>query len=121
MESGFKIYDRVFHYSNGWGTITRIVFEDGYKLIQVDFDNRVLNSFTYNHIKLLSFTEYTLQGFSQERPIVLPEIGETCLFRDIDNERWTASEYLGFVNGTSYPYETINGVYRQCRRIKILD
>ena len=114
----FKIDDRVFHYSNGWGTITKIVFEDGYKLIQVDFDNRVFNSFTYNHIKLLSFTEYTLQGFTQERPIVLPEVGELCLVRDFKDSVWKARNFKKFTthflddNGERWDY---------FKRIKILD
>jgi hypothetical protein len=119
----FKIDDRVFHYSNGWGTITKIIFEDGYKLIQVDFDNRVVNSFTYNHIKLLSFTEYTLQGFTQERQVELPEVGELCLVRDYEIFIWKVREFAFEHNGTFYVKEPCGSTdgYDYMKRIKILD
>ena len=119
----FKIEDRVFHYVNGWGNIIEIVFEDGYKLIKVDFDNRVCNSFTHEHIKLLSFTEYTLQGFSLERPIELPEVGELCLVSQAEDSKWAVRKFIRydkkFICLSGHGNNEIEWEYM--KRIKILD
>ena len=72
----FKVGDRVFDYAYGWGKVTGI---EGCKALKVTFEH--IDDFGKN-IRLLyneqgkeilsknitlSFTEYTLQGFSQER------------------------------------------------------
>jgi len=111
----FKVGDKVFVVYYGWGVIRK--FE---RLgVVVDFEN---NSDVTCDIRLLSFTEYTLQGFTQDRPIELPEVGELCLVRDGDDERWVIGEFKEFKAQNEYKYVLQNSmVYKQLKRIKILD
>lgn len=85
MEKGtiFKVGDRVFDCSYGWGKISKLFhsnypiyvrFEIG-KAVSYTFDGRVEE---YGK-PTLSFTEYTLEGFSQERPSKFKE-GDECVF-----------------------------------------
>lgn len=63
----FDINDRVFHIQHGWGTVKEIIKED----LLIDFDkykNGHKYYFNYLQIELLSHTEYTLDGFTQEKP-----------------------------------------------------
>lgn len=73
----FKVGDRVFDIMYGWGKVENLVKKDNGEivLVYVKFDN-FNESLTYTYdgrfsIKdlhpRLSFTEYTLQGFSQKR------------------------------------------------------
>jgi hypothetical protein len=63
----FDINDRVFHIQHGWGTVKEIIKED--LLIDFDkFDGGPNYYFNYLQIELLSHTEYTLDGFTQEKP-----------------------------------------------------
>ena len=130
-ETVFKVGDKVFHFQYGWGEVTKID-EEGTFPILVFFTNNdgneVTASFTLdgryfeNSIQTLSFTEYTLQGFSQERPIKLPEVGELCLVRDYDGEEWKVVTFKEYNSRDKYPYVSINGTgWKQMKRIKILD
>ena len=73
----FKKGDRVFHYLKGWGEIVHLYsdnweeVDDNYTVCVVKFDSsEELQHFTkYLATKMLSFTEYTLQGFTQEKPV----------------------------------------------------
>jgi hypothetical protein len=66
----FKSGDRVYHYIYGWGTIIGM---GNY----IDFDNQViLVKNVFEERRFLSFTFYTLDGFSQERPEELPKKGQ---------------------------------------------
>ena len=78
METIFKVGDRVYDIRFGWGTVKHIEEdENSYFPISVLFDNdKFQNNKLYEvehnnktYTNLLSFTEYTLQGFSLERPI----------------------------------------------------
>ncbi len=116
METVFKKGDKVFHFLYGWGTIQEI--QD--TMIDIDFNGQKVYAFSDNN--LLSFTEYTLQGFSQERPIVLPEVGELCLMRDADIEEWKAVTFEQYNSSDKYPFITEKGfTFKQMKRIKILD
>jgi len=81
----FKEDDRVYLYPLGWGTVTEITIWD----VVVNFDS-IGNTryFCGEVIKLLSFTEYTLEGFSQERPEELPKKGQIVWGRDEDYQSW---------------------------------
>ena len=127
MESIFKVGDRVFHIEYGWGSVASVDKRQAYGL-DVKFNRNPSNAvseFTLNGFEfegartsLLSFTEYTLQGFTQERPIVLPEVGELCLVRDFKDSVWKARNFKKFTthflddNGERWDY---------FKRIKILD
>ena len=78
----FKISDRVYHYKYGWGNITNlgnnVVFDKNPNLfMNVNFEK-----------KLLSFTEYTIEGFSQERPEELPKKGDIVWGRNEFPSEW---------------------------------
>lgn len=84
----FKIGDRVYHYKYGWGGITDI--HNGInKRIFVEFDNNLrINRETIEEKNLLSFTEYTLEGFSQKRPEELPKKGDIVWGRNEFPSEW---------------------------------
>ena len=109
----FKIGDRVFHIQYGWGVISELSIND----ILVDFQNR-MSAWVSSDGNLLSFTEYTLQGFSQERPIMLPEVGELCLVRNFKDIVWKAREFKKF---TAHFLDIYGERWDEFKRIKILD
>ncbi len=112
----FKVGDKVYHIKYGWGIIEEIQDDD----ILSRFDEYTVWNNSNNN--LLSFTEYTLQGFSQERPIVLPETGELCLFSDGEDRTWILKEFICYNLESNLPYITKGNVpYRLIKRIKILD
>jgi hypothetical protein len=57
-----------------------------------DYTNYIESN--YQSEKTLSFTEYKLDGFSQERPENLPKLGEVVWVRDRDNEDWIVRHFL---------------------------
>lgn len=131
METVFKVGDGVFCILHGWGTVKRISKEGSFPIL-VSFINNEgypeTASFTLdgryfeNSKPTLSFTEYTIHGFSQERPINLPEVGELCLVRDYDGEEWKAVIFKRHYPNNEYPYHSERGIcYKQLKRIKTLD
>ena len=125
----FKVGDEVYHVDYGWGLIDYISdLKDELHPIQVTFEHETMyftkdgRYYNSSKNKSLSFTEYTLQGFTQERPIELPEVGELCLVRDIDDDIWIARTFVGYNSSDHFPYTTEGGAgYKQMKRIKILD
>lgn len=95
METIFKVGDRVFDIRFGWGTVKHIQEDvSSYFPINVLFDNDKSQDLKFyaseldeeKYTNLLSFTEYTLQGFSQERPINYDDyIGKWGKFTDVSN------------------------------------
>lgn len=62
----FQKGDRVFDIRYGWGTVT--MFDGDYD-VAIRFDNDTCNHyFDGRGVGTISFTEYTLEGFSSERP-----------------------------------------------------
>lgn len=126
METVFKEGDKVYCCIHGHGVVKAVFNESKYGVI-VNFgyetEGYTLDGRLYTERNpTLSFTEYTFQGFSQERPIILPEVGEFCLVRDGDDNTWIAKKFLSYDSGTSFSFITDNGIgYRQMKRIKILD
>ena len=131
METVFKEGDRVFCILHGWGIVKRISKEGSFPILVFFTNNEGLGetaSFTLDgryfetSMKMLSFTEYTLQGFTQKRPIELPEVGELCLVRDYDGEEWRVVTFKEYNSRDKYPYVSITGTgWKQMKRIKILD
>ena len=72
----FEKGDRVFHYLKGWGEIVHLYsdnweeVDDNYTVCVVKFDSseEIVHFTKYLATKTLSFNEYTLKGFNQERP-----------------------------------------------------
>jgi len=116
----FKVGDRVYHIDHGWGEVTEA--NNNVVFVLFNIHNKKI---MFRNLDKLSFTEYRLQGFSQERPIVLPEVGELCLVRTKNNSEW--------ICGSFYQYDSddktfwIRDIYgdatfwKQLKRIKILD
>ena len=66
MKTIFKVGDKVFDYNYGWGEVAK--FDDFYFLV-VKFKDRNVGyepngCRPSSHLPTLSFTEYTLEGFS---------------------------------------------------------
>lgn len=117
MKEVFKVGDKVYHIQYGWGVISKLSIND----ILVDFQNKI-SAWVSSDGNLLSFTEYTLKGFSQERPIELPEVGELCLVKDLKHQHWIAKKFISYNPEKAYPYSTENDMdYQLMKRIKILD
>ena len=124
----FKVGDKVFNYQYGWGTIN----EELRKYILVLFDNCKSVSIPFSkdgketsrsERPTLSFTEYTLEGFSQERQIELPEVGDLCLVKDKALGNWFCEFFSGkeeslFITRDSYG---VVSAWEEMKRIKILD
>ena len=112
----FKVGDKVFHIEYDWGVIENI--NGSYYYITFGtYGTRI-----HCEHNILSFTEYTLQGFSQERPIILPEVGELCLMKDYDSQTWKAVEFKGYDKTKTLPFISVNNFsYQELKRIKILD
>lgn len=127
----FKVGDKVYHIQYGWGEVEAEVFDNEinqqtYRVYVRFLDGNI--SFTFDGKEfeedkqsLLSFTEYTLQGFSQERPIELPEVGELCLVSD-NSKDWIVKNFAFIRHNEGYKYFMNNGAsYKYMKRIKILD
>ena len=119
----YKVGDEVYHIDYGWGIVKDAVAEEGW--INVQFE-RFRQSFTSDgRISIvakhptLSFTEYTLINFSQERLIILPEVGELCLVSD-DGIKWEV-DYFSYYDHLPLPFVTHGDSWRYLKRIKLLD
>jgi hypothetical protein len=95
MGQVFKEGDRVYLYTLGWGTITEL----GSFFIVIKFDitddNRHIGG---ELINLLSFTEYTLEGFSQERPEELPSRGDIVWIKEMDTKMYVPIVFMEAIN-----------------------
>ena len=122
MKTIFKTGDRVFHYLKGWGEIVHLYsdnweeVDDNYTVCVVKFDSsEELEHFTkYLATKTLSFTEYTLQGFTQEKPVNYDEyIGKWGRFWDSDKDILLIGKLLAYDNieNEGYPFENEFGYY----------
>lgn len=94
MENIFKENDRVFHISYGWGNIMTLGDKSlDVKFANVKFDNDVKPFFGIS-LDLLSFTEYSLWDFSQERSQLIPEVGQVVWVRDEDDDEWVITHFV---------------------------
>lgn len=115
MKEVFKKGDRIFHIQFGWGVIIEEINCHGN--LKIAFDKPV-PQWDWFDVSFISFTEYTLQGFSQKRPIELPEVGELCLVKDFKDSVWKAREFKKF---TTHFLDTSGERWDEFKRIKILD
>jgi hypothetical protein len=102
MEAIFREGDKVFcYYFGGWGEVFR-KYDSDHTHFPLRCSFPIGNaSFTEDgryHEKgpiMLSFTEYTLEGFSQERPEELPKIGDIVWVREYGFVDWRVSHFFG--------------------------
>ena len=116
----FKKGDKVFDISYGWGEVVRIDLSNKYP-IEVKFikitATYLLEGVEYLGINIsLSFTEYTLEGFSQERPITF-EKGGMVWFKDELDTAWYVGRFYS-IEGDIFKIEQQSGDvcnWEQCR------
>jgi len=129
-ETVFKVGDRVYCIVRGWGIVSDIsgigVFGDGDDYpITVEFRNDSFEHGTYTldgryfleSNPTLSFTEYTLDGFSQERLIELPEKGEIIMVSN-DLLYWSMVQFSQYNHNNPYPVAASGGLYRSFKRLR---
>ena len=93
MENVFKITDRVYSFPFGWGYVEDVSDERNY--VRILFDSGNSCDFRDKGYETISFTEYKLEGFSQERPEELPKKGDIVWVRDIDyEEEWQVAFFV---------------------------
>lgn len=99
IDSIFKTNDRVYHHHYGWGIIKEIHYGVN-KRILIEFDDTPnLVREMFNEKPVLSFTEYKLVGFSQERPEELPKKGQIVWVRGKFRSEWTIGHFIEKIEG----------------------
>jgi hypothetical protein len=123
MKTVFKVGDKVYDARYGWGVIERadngcdlpypilVNFKKGHSSYTLEGKAAIVDL-----IPLLSFREYTLQGFSQERPEILPERGQVVWVRNNENNNWYCAQFMYKDKGmhkatTANPFDDANGAH----------
>lgn len=123
MKTIFKKGDTVY-----WGQLKGEVItitDNPLYPVKVLFDNGEWSSFTkdgrhYKNLpRVLSFTEYTLEGFSQERPCEFKD-GDSVWVRDTDNNEWIPLVFKEYKDGKFYTYDVCGEFFgwEQCKPFK---
>ena len=91
MKAVFKEKDVVYVASFGWGIVidAGCSTPNGWVGIETN-SGRIIQVDTH----FVSFTEYTLEGFTQERPEILPNKGDVVWVRDHDKDFWIVSHFI---------------------------
>ncbi len=109
-ETVFKVGDKVYDIVWGWGIVTARM---GYN-VEVKFDTDTYQIFSHDgryadsSKPTLSFTEYTLNGFSQERPIELPEEGEIIMVSNSE-KTWKMVKFIRHLPEMEYGFVGADG------------
>lgn len=87
----FKEKDVVYVIPFGWGIVigAKKSSPEGYVGIELN-SGRIIHVDTY----LVSFTEYTLDGFSHERPEGLPNVGDIVWVRNEFPSEWKVGHFF---------------------------
>jgi hypothetical protein len=132
METVFKKGDKVYCVLYGWGRVLGVDDVGTYPVTVLfdcdeEIDYTVDGKLYDDSFPILSFTEYTLQGFSQERQIELPEVGEDVLVFDEEEHSWVLKQFKQYEKYSEYPFIVTDKLsflvyqYAKMKRIKILD
>jgi len=106
MKTVFKVGDKVFDIRLGWGVVEAVDLTGDYS-INVGFNDTDYRytkkgfAARFHEIPMLSFTEYTLENFSQERPCEFEE-GEMIAVRDRGSTEWRVREFLEYKDKRFY-------------------
>lgn len=134
----FKVGDRVFDILYGWGKVIDDnkggLFPIGVQFDDDDSQEVIVYTDDGKHMPgeespLLSFTEYTLQGFTQERPIDYSEcIGKWGRFWDDDKNHFIISKLFSYDDDKyeEYPLESLTDFFKNFEplteeQIKVLE
>jgi len=110
MDTIFKKGDRVFDIEYGWGSVIEVQILNRCA-IKVLFDAKCQHTYLFDGQypseggyprKVLSFTEYTLEGFSQERPEELPNKGDIVWVRNEFPSEWEIGYFFKKEGNTYY-------------------
>ena len=100
MKNPFKVKDTVHHIKHGKGLVIEVQTDT----VLVKYENE---SHWHNDLTLLSFTPYTLEGFTQERPFE-PVVGQMYYFWDddyLDNEVVLCGKLSNIHNDSLFKYQ----------------
>jgi hypothetical protein len=100
MKNVFKITDRVYSFPFGWGYVEDVSDERNY--VRILFDSGNSCDFRDKGYETISFTEYTLEGFSQERPEELPKKGDIVWVRNEFPSEWEIGYFFKKQGNTYY-------------------
>lgn len=98
----FKLKDKVYVTSIGWGTVIDAGCSTPNGWVGIESNGRIFSVDTY----LVSFTKYNLEGFSQDRPEELPNVGDIVWVRDDDGDDWVISHFMDYKLDKTFPYGT---------------
>jgi hypothetical protein len=115
MDTVFKKGDRVYDAMLGWGEFVKVNASE--RSFEVLFDTGTSvyydeNGALYDYQKrnqfkpTLSFTEYTLEGFSQDRPEPAPKPGDIVWVRDTEYDSWMITYFRRFSTHAKLRYGT---------------
>ena len=97
-DSIFKVGDKVFDHNYGWGIVTEINIDSEHPIIVLFNEFRDIYTFDGRFCgtlkPTLSFTEYKIEGFSQESPRLLPNKGDIVWVRDSDDSQWLITHFM---------------------------
>lgn len=99
----FKVGDKVYLYPLGWGDIQYKSDYDYSIYFESIQDKRYIGGDVRS---LLSFTEYTLKGLSQERPKELPKPGDIVWVRDSEYDNWMITYFRKYAIDRELKYGT---------------
>lgn len=110
----FKKGDKVYDHAYGWGEVADLMSGVDFPVI-VDFEDTIssykISGKQYNHHEnpTLSFTEYTLEGFSQQRPKEpLPfKVGDVVYLSDSLGGTWATTRLTRIDKKGDKPFATI--------------
>lgn len=119
METIFKVNDNVFDIHYGWGKVFAIKDNGSTSPVIVtfkDLDEEFECLYTSDgrmelgYPQVLSFTEYTLEGFSQERPKTLPNLGQIVWGRNKISKNWNIGYLTQIIYGSYVIASCPNGL-----------
>jgi hypothetical protein len=121
MKTVFKENDKVFDVRYGWGKVDLIYNPNHYPIIvkyKIGHISYTLDGKSSHEdlTPMLSFTEYTLQGFTQERAELLPERGQIVWVRNNENSNWHCTQFMYKYKGmyrvtAGNPFDDTNGAH----------
>jgi hypothetical protein len=113
MKTNFKVGDKVYCIINGWGTIKYIRETGPFPIVVSTEEETCSYSIDGRYFSqsqpTLSFTEYTLNGFSQERPIDIPEVGEEIIV-SVDGKNWELKKFHSYHPERDYKVITVERI-----------
>lgn len=113
MKIPFRQGDRVFDIRYGWGEWRR-ANQAMYKT-KDGLNSAFWHYYSHDDIGLASFTEYTLEGFSQERPFDIKK-GEWAYFWDDDDDSFLLDKLEDYDSETGLYFVEGDIAFQNCSK-----